>query len=59
MDFDTQKIFKGLMDFFSILLTSALLTFLLTDFVVLSVLQSSYSKIARDPGQLGGRNDAR
>lgn len=46
MNFEPQKFFIGLMDFFSILLPGALLTYLLMGNVGLLVLGDRYSKLA-------------
>lgn len=46
MNFDPQKFFIGLMDFFSILLPGALLTYLLMGDVGLVVLGDRYAKLA-------------
>lgn len=46
MNFDPQKFFIGLIDFFSILLPGALLTYLLMGEVGLFVLGERYSKLA-------------
>ena len=46
MNFDPQKFFIGLMDFFSILLPGALLTWLLMDEVGPAVLKERYDKLA-------------
>lgn len=45
MNFDLQKLFIGLMDFFSILLPGALLTYLLMDEVGPTVLGDRYAKL--------------
>jgi hypothetical protein len=46
MNFDPKKFFIGLMDFFSILLPGALLTYLLTGKVGPAVLEVRYSNLA-------------
>ena len=46
MNFDPQKLFIGLMDFFSILLPGALLTYLLMGEVGLVVLGDRYARLA-------------
>lgn len=46
MTFDPQKLFIGLMDFFSILLPGALLTYLLMDDVGPILLGERYGKFA-------------
>lgn len=46
MNLDPQKIFIGLMDFFSILLPGALLTWLLMDEVAQAVLGNRYTQLA-------------
>ncbi len=46
MNFDPQKFFIGLMDFFSILLPGALLTYLLMDEVGPVVLGDCYAQLA-------------
>jgi hypothetical protein len=46
MNFDPQKLFIGLMDFFSILLPGALLTYLLMGEVGPVVLGERYAKLA-------------
>jgi 8-oxo-dGTP pyrophosphatase MutT (NUDIX family) len=50
MDFDPQKWFIGLMDFFSILLPGALLTYLLMDQVGPVLLAERYGKLAGSEG---------
>ena len=50
MDFDPQKLFIGLMDFFSILLPGALLTYLLMDQVGPVLLAERYGKLAGAEG---------
>jgi len=50
MDFDPQKWFIGLMDFFSILLPGALLTYLLMDAVGPVLLTERYGKLAGSEG---------
>ena len=50
MNFDPQKFFIGLMDFFSILRPDALLTFLLVGLVDPTVLGDRYAKLARARG---------
>jgi hypothetical protein len=50
MDFDPQKWFIGLMDFFSILLPGALLTYLLMDAVGPVLLTERYGKLAGAEG---------
>ena len=50
MNFEPQKLFIGLMDFFSILLPGALLTYLLMDHVGPWVLGDRYAKLASTEG---------
>lgn len=50
MDFDPQKLFIGLMDFFSILLPGALLTYLLMDEIGPVLLAKRYAKLSGAEG---------